>query len=55
VEFSIEPAMLTLVDDAGNETLRSGEFRLTVAGASPGDLAVTLGAPEPARAVLTID
>ncbi|HWW94318.1 MAG TPA: glycoside hydrolase family 3 C-terminal domain-containing protein [Vicinamibacteria bacterium] len=55
VEFSIEPALLTVVDEAGNETVGPGQFRLTVGGASPGALAVTLGAPEPARAILTIE
>jgi beta-glucosidase len=55
VEFAIEPALLTVVDDAGNEAIGPGEFRLTVGGASPGALAVTLGTPEPARAVLTIE
>jgi hypothetical protein len=55
VEFSIEPALLTVVDEAGNETVGPGQFRLTVGAASPGALAVTLGAPEPARAILTIE
>ncbi len=55
VEFAIEPALLTVVDDAGHEALGPGEFCLTVGGASPGTLAVKLGAPEPARALLTVE
>ncbi len=54
VEFAIEPSTLTLIDEAGRERGERGEFRLTIGGASPGNRAIALGAPEPAQAVLTV-
>ncbi len=54
VEFKIEPAMLTLVDDQGNPRQVPGDYRITVGGASPGGRAVALGAPDPASAVVTV-
>ena len=54
VEFAVEPSMLTIVDDAGRETRPRGQFRITVGSASPGARAVTLGAPEPAQAIVTV-
>ena len=54
VEFTIDPAMLSLVDDQGKATQVRGEYRITVGAASPGARAVALGAPEPATAVVTV-
>ncbi len=54
VEIAVEPGMLAIVDGSGNDMVEAGEFRLTVGGASPGDRAVALGAPEPAQAVLRV-
>lgn len=54
VEFAVGPAMLAVIDEAGRERSAQGEFRLTIGGASPGARAVTLGAPEPAQATLTV-
>jgi len=54
VEFSVEPAMLGFVDEAGKEQTKPGSFRLTVGGASPGARPLALGAGAPAQAVLTV-
>jgi len=54
VEFAIEPRSLAIVDESGRSAVESGEFRIVVGGASPGDRAVALGAPKPAEALLTV-
>ena len=54
VEFTVTPDMLSVVDDDGKAVVVKGRYRLTVGGASPGSRAVALGAPEPAKGVVTV-
>jgi len=55
VEFTLTPQALSIVNEAGASVVEDGEFRITVGGASPGERAVALGAPNPAQAVLTVE
>ncbi|MCK6560118.1 glycoside hydrolase family 3 C-terminal domain-containing protein [bacterium] len=52
--FTITPEHMMLVDEAGEQRLEPGQFRLTVGGCSPGARGVQLGMPEPARAVFAV-
>jgi beta-glucosidase len=56
-DFSITlgPEAMELVDEQGRRKLEPGRFALTIGGASPGERAVALGAPRPARIELTVD
>jgi beta-glucosidase len=45
---------LAVVDESGRKVVAPGRYRLTVGGASPGPRAVSLGAPRPAEAILTV-
>jgi beta-glucosidase len=54
VEFAVDPAMLAYVDETGREQTRTGQFRLTIAGAFPSARSAALGAAAPAQAVLTV-
>jgi beta-glucosidase len=54
VQFAIEPAMLAIIDAAGNEVQEAGEIQVTIGGASPGARATALGAPAPAQAIVTM-
>jgi beta-glucosidase len=54
VDFPVTPRMLALINDAGQESVEKGEYRLTVGGASPGARAQALGAPVSVQATLTV-
>jgi beta-glucosidase len=54
VTFVLGPEELAVVDEAGREVVEEGRYRLLVGGASPGSRSVTLGAPKPAEATLTV-
>ncbi len=52
--FTLDAAMMSLVDEAGQTRLEPGEFAVTVGGCSPGPRGVALGAPEPVTATFTV-
>ena len=54
LEFTIAPEQLALVDEEGVSRLEPGQFRITVGGSSPGPRGVSLGAPQPASAIVTV-
>jgi beta-glucosidase len=54
VELAITPRMLAIVNDAGEEVVAPGEYRLTVGGTSPSPRAKALGAADVQSATLTI-
>jgi beta-glucosidase len=54
VTFTVGLDELALVDESGRKVVAPGRYRLTVGGASPGPRAVSLGAPRPAEAILTV-
>jgi beta-glucosidase len=54
VVFTLSPDSRRVVDEEGAWLPGTGEFRVTVGGASPGRRAVDLGAPEPVSATFTV-
>ncbi len=54
VKFTLPPEALTFVDEAGEQKLEPGQFRLTVGSCSPGKRGVALGAPEPLSGIFTV-
>jgi beta-glucosidase len=55
VAFAITPDLMEIVNDAGERVLEKGEFAVTIGGAAPGERAVALGAPQPARATYRVE
>jgi beta-glucosidase len=54
LDFELEPEVFQLVNEQGESIFKPGQFRLTVGGASPGELALELGAPQPLSTVLEL-
>jgi beta-glucosidase len=54
VEFIVTPEMMKMVNDAGQQVLEPGDFRLTVGSCSPGQRGIDLGAAQPLSAVFTL-
>jgi beta-glucosidase len=54
ITFTLTPAMLALVDDAGGTVTEPGDFRVTVGGCSPGARGLALGAPKSVSTVFTL-
>jgi beta-glucosidase len=54
-EITLGPKAMELVDEEGRRILEPGSFRLTIGGASPGERAIALGAPQPARAEFEVE
>ena len=50
LKFTLTPEMMSFFDDDGKLTLEPGQFRLEVAGCSPGKRGQELGAPVPVTA-----
>jgi beta-glucosidase len=55
VTFTITPAMMTLVDDAGNSRIEPGQFKVTVGGCSPSQRGESLGAAKPVQATFVVE
>ncbi len=55
VTFTITPAMMALVDDAGNCRIEPGQFKVTIGGCSPGTRGPNLGAPQPMQAMFVVE
>lgn len=54
IRFTLSAEMMSFYDDDGKLTLEPGQFRLEVGGCSPGERGKELGAPQPLRAVFTV-
>jgi beta-glucosidase len=54
LEFPITPRMRAIVNDAGDEVMEKGEFRLVVGGVSPGARGTALGAAQSVQTMLTV-
>jgi len=55
VEFEVTVDLMEMVNESGERVLEKGAFALTSGGASPGERAVALGAPVPARAEFLVE
>jgi len=55
VEFEVTVDLMEMVNESGERVLEKGAFALTIGGASPGERAVALGAPVPARAEFLVE
>jgi beta-glucosidase len=54
VKFTITPQMLMLVTDKGESVLESGDFKISIGGALPGNRSETLGAARPQEIILSV-
>src|SRR5579859_1517790 len=54
LSFTLTPEMMSLVDEAGQQWMEAGEFRVTIGGCSPGARGLALGAPAPASAAFEV-
>jgi beta-glucosidase len=54
LRFHLPPAGMMLVDEAGEQRLEPGQFRLTVGSCSPGLRGTSLGAPVALTAIFTV-
>ncbi|MDW7690792.1 glycoside hydrolase family 3 C-terminal domain-containing protein [Flammeovirgaceae bacterium SG7u.111] len=54
VTFTVSPEDMQMVTPEGELKLEKGEFKLTIAGSSPGKRAEELGAPKPVAASFTV-
>jgi beta-glucosidase len=52
--FRLPPEAMMFVDEAGEQKLEPGQFRLTVGSCSPGKRGVALGAPQPLEALFVV-
>jgi beta-glucosidase len=54
VEFTIAPEKMMMVNDDGESILEPGDFRITIAGSSPGQRSLDLGSPVPVSAMFKV-
>ena len=54
VSFEIDTEKLELINAQGERILEKGEFKITIAGASPSPRSIALGATQPVEAIFRI-
>ncbi|MGB8212901.1 MAG: glycoside hydrolase family 3 N-terminal domain-containing protein [Anaerolineales bacterium] len=55
LRFSLPPEALAFMNEAGEQVVEPGQFRLTVGSCSPGPRGLALGAPQPLEALFTLE
>ncbi len=54
VHFKLHTDDLALITEEGNSIIEKGQFKITVAGSSPDETSMKLGAAKPAEAVFEL-